>query len=50
MIRLFLIFGWEQFIAALTVAVYLFIIENNLTNLLVLKGPKCGGIVFNANE
>ena len=32
------------------VTVYLFIIANNPTNLLVLNGPACGGIVFNSND
>ena len=36
--------------AAFIVSVYLFIIANNTTNLLVLNGPACRVIVFNVNE
>ena len=42
--------GREQCISAFIVAVYLCIISNNPTNLPVLNGLACGGIVFNVNE
>ena len=41
--------GREQYISDLF-AELLFIIANNPSNLLVLNGPACRGIVFNVND